>query len=408
MTPDESESMDSHCRLLANPNFEDRPYGSAERDILTLDRHVEARDEIRSWPGYEPTPLRRLRGAAHKQGLGEVWYKDEGPRFGLGSFKALGGPYGLLRLLGRAAAGESSDSTPISLERLRAGHGDLLSRTTVTCASTGNHGRSLAWGSRLLGCRCVIFVPEAMSPGRAEAMAFFGAEVVRVEGGYDEASRAARAAAAAEGWHMISDKTGGPATEQMGRDMMQGCTVLAAEILKQLPADSIPTHVFVPAGVGGLAGAVTAHLWETLGVRRPTMVIVEPEKADCLLQSARAGRPVTIEGPLDTMMLGLACREPSRLAWSILRPGAHFFLAIPDEASAETMRGLATGGGDPSIAVGESGAASMAGLACVASDAEARETLGLDSDSTAVVIATEGTTDPAVYERIVGHAPRPD
>jgi diaminopropionate ammonia-lyase len=406
MTPDGNEPTDSHWRLLANPHVEDRPYGSAERAILTLDCHADAWEEIRSWPGYAPTPLHPLRGFARELRLAAVWHKDEGPRFGLGSFKALGGPYGVVRQMGREVAGRAGESEPISLAQLRTGHGEALSRTTVTCASTGNHGRSLAWGARLLGCRCVIFVPAAMSPARAQAMVSFGADVVRVEGGYDEASHVARATAAAEGWQVISDKSEGPATEQMGRDMMQGCTVLAGEVLEQLPGDSIPTHVFVPAGVGGLAGAVTAHLWEALGERRPTMVIVESEKADCLLQSARAGHPVTLEGPLDTMMLGLACREPSPLAWSILRPGAHFFLAISDQVSAETMRRLAMEGDDPPIAVGESGAASMAGLVCVASDEEARGRLGLDADSRVVVIATEGATDPIIYERIVGHPPR--
>lgn len=404
--PDRSEWADRHWRLLANPNVVDRPYGDAEREVLTLDRHAAAREEIRTWPGYAPTPLLSLRGFARQLGLAAVWYKDEGPRFGLGSFKALGGPYGIVRLLGRELAGQAGASTSISLERLRARHRDLLTRTTVTCASTGNHGRSLAWGARLLGCKCVIFVPAEMSSRREAAMVSFGAEVVRVEGGYDEAIRAARTAAAAEGWHVISDKSEGPATEQMGRDMMQGCTVLAAEILDQLPGDSVPTHVFVPAGVGGLASAVTAHMWEALGERRPTMVIVESDQADCLLQSARAGRPVTLEGPIDTMMLGLACREPSPLAWSILRPGAHFFLAISDEIAADAMRRLAKGEEDPPIAVGESGAASMAGLTCVASDEGAREALGLDSDSVAVVIATEGATDPIIYERIVGLSPR--
>lgn len=406
--PDAKVIAGSGWRLLTNPGVEDRPYGSDERRILALERHHDAREEIGSWPGYEPTPLRRLSGCARDLDLSEIWYKDEGPRFGLGSFKALGGPYGVVRMLERAVAERTGDPTPIPLAQLASRHRGLLSRTTLTCASTGNHGRSLAWGARLLGCRCVIFVPAAMSPGRARAMAAFGAEVVRVEGGYDEASRVARATAAAEGWHVISDKSEGPETEQIGRDMMQGCTVIAAEVLEQLPGSTIPTHVFVPAGVGGLAAAVTAHLWEVLGARRPTMVIVESERADCLLRSARAGRPVTLEGPLDTMMLGLACREPSPLAWSILRPGAHSFLAISDAASADTMRRLALGGDDPSIAAGESGAASMAGLRCMAAAKNARELLRLDSDSVAVVIATEGATDPVVYERIVGHPPHRD
>jgi diaminopropionate ammonia-lyase len=405
MISDQSAGASAHWRLLANPHLEDRPYGDAEREILSLERHSAARAEIRSWPGYAPTPLHPLRRLARELGLGSVWYKDEGPRFGLGSFKALGGPYGIGRLLGREVGARTGDATPLSLQLLKTHHREFLSRVTVTCASTGNHGRSLAWAAELLGCRCVIFVPGGISPGRAKAMASYGAEVVRVDGGYDEALCLARETAATEGWHVISDKSEGLATEQMGCDMMQGCTVLIAEVLEQLPEDSIPTHVFVPAGVGGLAGAVTAHLWEALGERRPAMVIVESVEADCLLQSARAGHPVILEGPLDTMTLGLACREPSPLAWSILRPGAHFFLAISDEASAKTMRRLAVGDDDPSIAVGESGAASAAALICAATDPEAREALGLDSGSVAVVIATEGATDSIIYERIVGHAP---
>jgi diaminopropionate ammonia-lyase len=408
MIPDPGAGASAHWRLFANPHLEGRPYGDPEREILSLERHAAAREEIRSWPGYVPTPLHPLRRLARELGLTSVWYKDEGPRFGLGSFKALGGPYGTVRLLGREISERTADPRPPSLEQLKTHHEKRLSRTTVTCASTGNHGRSLAWAAGLLGCRCVIFVPGGMSSGRADAMGSYGAEVVRVDGGYDEALGFARATAETEGWYVISDKSEGRATEQVGRDMMQGCTVLIAEVLEQLAADSIPTHVFVPAGVGGLAAAVTAHLWEVLGERRPTMVVVESGRADCLLQSARAGHPVRLEGPLDTMMLGLACREPSPLAWSILRPGAHFFLAISDEAAVEAMRRLAAAGGDdPSIAVGESGAASTAALLRAASDSEARELLGLDSGSVAVVVATEGATDPIIYERIVGHPPHP-
>ena len=227
-----------------------------------------------------------------------------------------------------------------------------------------------------------------------------------MEGGYDEALRKSRDTALTEGWLVISDKSEGQATEQIGRDMMQGCTVLIAEVLEQLPPGRIPTHVFVPAGVGGLAAATTAHLWELLGDRRPKMVIVESEEADCLLRSARAGRPVTLEGPLDTIMGGLRCREPSPLAWKILRPGAHFFGAISDEASCEMMRRLGAGEGDPPIDAGESGAASPAALVSLAADPAQRRALDLSSDAAVVVVGTEGATDARIYEEIVGRPPR--
>jgi diaminopropionate ammonia-lyase len=375
------------ARLLENPHLEHRPYGDPERRIVSLERHTEAITTIRGWPGYAPTPLHPLPNLARDLGLGAIWYKDEGPRFGVGSFKALGGPYGVSRLLrreGRSPAG-----------------------LTVTCASTGNHGRALAWAASLLGCRSVIFVPRLLSQGRAEAIASYGGEVVRVEGGYDEALRESRDTALAEGWFVISDKSEGRATEQVGRDMMQGCTVLIAEVLEQLGPGRVPTHVFVPAGVGGLAAATTAHLWEVLGDRRPKMVIVESEQADCLLQSARAGRPVTLDGPLDTMMGGLRCREPSPLAWEILRPGAHFFGAISDEASCETMRRLGAGVGDPPIDAGESGVASAAALLSLAADPTQRGALGLSDEATVVLVGTEGATDARIYEQIVGRPPRP-
>ena len=402
------------ARLLENPCLERRPYGEVERGIVSLARHADALREIRGWPGYAPTPLHPLPTLASDLGLGAIWYKDEGLRFDVGSFKALGGPYGVSRLLRREVAARVGDpeAAPdpgvelLGLDGLRARYGELLAGITVTCASTGNHGRALAWAASLLGCRSVIFVPRLLSPGRAEAIASRGGEVVHVDGGYDEALRESRETATAEGWFVISDKSEGPGTEQIGRDMMQGCTVLIAEVLEQLPSSTVPTHVFVPAGVGGLAAATTAHLWESLGDRRPTMVIVESEKADCLLQSARVGRPVTLEGPLDTMMGGLRCREPSQLAWEILRPGAHFFSAISDEASAETMRRLGAGAGDPAVDVGESGAASAAALLSLAADPWHREALDLSDDAAVVVVGTEGATDARIYEEIVGRPPR--
>lgn len=408
---------------LSNPALDSGPYPDRCRAILSLERGREARSEISSWPGYRPTPLRSFPALAHELGLGGLWLKEEGPRFGLGSFKALGGPYGILRVLAREVE-RRTGSRPRSADRLAGRFRDILADLTMTCASTGNHGRSVAWGCRLLGCRCVIFVPAWVSEGRAAAIASHGAAVERVEGGYDESLARARAAAEERGWFVISDKSKGRGTEEVARDVMQGYTVLVAEALEQLEGREAepgagggaesgggpPTHVFVQAGVGGLAAAVTGHLWETFGPRRPRLVVVESERADCLRRSAIAGRPVTLEGPLDTMMGGLACAEPSPLAWEIVGPGAHFFHTISDAESVEAMRELAAPpGGDPPVALGESGAASAAGLLTAARSPEIRRRLGLGPEARRVlVIGTEGPTDQAVYERLVGHPPPED
>jgi diaminopropionate ammonia-lyase len=178
------------------------------------------------------------------------------------------------------------------------------------------------------------------------------------------------------------------------------------EVLGQLPEGTLPTHVFVQGGVGGLAASVCAHLWETLGTRRPRFIVVEPDQADCLYRSAVAGHPVAAEGDLGTIMAGLACGEPSLLAWKILEPGADAFMTITDGAAMESMRLLAGGAhGDAPLVAGESAVAGLAGLLLAAGDSDARARLGLSDDSVVLLFGTEGATDPDVYRRIVGRSP---
>lgn len=396
---------------LPNPGLDLGPYPERCRAILSLERHEEARAEISSWPGYVPTPLRSLAGLAGELGLDAVLLKEEGRRFGIGSFKALGGPYGVLRILADEVE-RRSGVRPHSVDLLAGRYADLLADETMTCASTGNHGRSVAWACGLFGCGCVIFMPDWVSEGRAAAIASHGARVELVGGGYDESLRRARAVAEERGWFVISDKSKGRGTEEVARDVMQGYTVLVAEALEGMESRAVPdaggplSHVFVQAGVGGLAAAVTAHLWERFGSERPRVVVVESDRADCLRQSAVAGRPVTLDGPIDTMMGGLACAEPSPLAWEIVGPGSHFFQTISDSDSVEAMRRLgAPPGGDPEIGVGESGAASAAGLLMAARNHEMRRLLGLEAEARVLVVATEGPTDLTVYERLVGRPP---
>ena len=335
---------------------------------------------IASWPGYAPTPLVDLPALAADLGLGRIRIKDEGGRFGLGSFKALGGAYAVERALAA-----------------RAGQGAL----TVCCATDGNHGRSVAWGAQKLGARAVIFVHETVSEARAEAIARYGAEVIRTPGNYDDSVREADRQARENGWVVVSD-TSYPGYVEIPRDVMQGYGVMVAEALEQMQG-ARPTHAFVQGGVGGLAAAVMAGLWLTADGAPPTVTVVEPETAACLLESARAGKPVAVTGDLETIMAGLACGEPSLIAWPVLAQGAAAFMAISDALAEEAMRLLAKGAGGARLTIGESGVAGLAGLICAARDPEQRAALGLGPTSDVLLIGSEGDTDPEAYARIVGH-----
>ena len=371
-------------------------------EILSDGAFEIAKREITSWPGYKETPLRELSGLAGALKLGRVFYKDEGGRFGLGSFKALGGAYAVLRLLQQQIEGKTGRQAN-AREILSGKHKDLTSAITVTCATDGNHGRSVAWGARTFGCRCVIYVHGTVSKSRVDAIASFGAEVRRVPGNYDDAVRQADHDAKANGWLIVSD-TSYEGYTKVPRDVMQGYCLMVDEALRQMPVT--PTHVFVQGGVGGLAAAVCSHLWQAFGDRRPVYVVVEPDKADCLYRSAVAGKPTVVHGALDTIMAGLACGEVSLLAWKILEPGTDAFMTVTDDAAAEMMRLLARSPyGDEPIVAGESAVAGLVGLSLAAVDTRVRESLGLKSSSVALLFGTEGATDPEVYRQIVGSAP---
>ncbi|MGE0719043.1 MAG: diaminopropionate ammonia-lyase [Alphaproteobacteria bacterium] len=376
----------------------DAPYGAAQQAVLNADAFAAAMAEISSWPGYAQAPLVSLPGLAARLGLGAVWWKDESGRFGLGSFKALGGAYAVWRLLAREIE-RRMGTRPAARDVAAGAHRDIAGTVTVTCATDGNHGRSVAWGARTFGCRCVIYIHEGVSEARRAAIAAFGADVVRTPGTYDDSVRRAAEDAAREGRFVVSD-TSYPGYLDVPRDVMQGYAVMADEALRQLPQGVRPTHAFVQAGVGGLAAAVCGHLWERLGPARPRFVVVEPDKAACLFLSARAGRPVAAEGDLDTIMAGLACGEVSLLAWDVLATGADAFMTVPDAAAIDAMRTLAAG--DPPVVAGESGAAGLAGLVAAAGDPAARRALGLDAGSVVLLFGSEGDTDPALYAELVG------
>ncbi len=386
--------------LCLNPQAsKSKPWTAQQNAILSDDGLAAARTTISNWPGYAPTPLVSLPALARKIGVASVHFKDEGSRFGLGSFKALGGAYAVARLLQSKVSEKLGRDVPIDEITGRA-HDEIVSEITVCCATDGNHGRSVAWGAQTFGCNCVIFIHATVSEGRKAAIEAYGAEVRRCKGNYDDSVREAQETATREGWFVVSD-TSYPGYMEVPKDVMQGYELMAAEAIGAL--ESPPTHIFLQTGVGGMAAAVVAHVVRTFGTDRPTIVLCDPDKSACVLESIRAGTPTAVEGDLDTLMAGLACGEVSALAWEILRDHGDAVMAVTDDLAVMAMKELACPGeGDTPIVAGESAVAGLEGLMVAMKDPEARAMLGLDAFSKVLLFGTEGDTDAALYAELVG------
>lgn len=380
--------------LFLNPHVRAGSVDPVVSSILSVADAAAALASITAWPGYQPTRLVDLPGRARAEGIARLAYKDESGRFGLKSFKALGGAYAVERFV----------ADRLGVDRAALLDGSARARSaglTVSCATDGNHGRSVAWGARLFGCRAVIYVHETVSVGRARAIESFGAEVIRVPGVYEDAVRRCAEESARLGYEVISD-TAYPGCMTAPRIVMAGYTVMVAEALDQWGKGAPPSHVFIQAGVGGLAAAVAAGLWHRYGEARPRLVVVEPERAACCFASAVAGEPTPASGDLDTICAGLACGEVSLLAWQVLERAAHAFLTVPDAAVITEMRRLARPEpGDPVVIAGESAPVGLAGLAAAVSDAGLADALKLRRDSTVLLFGSEGDTDPELYQHLI-------
>lgn len=376
------------------------PYGDVRSLVMSQAGFRAAEAEICHWPGYAPTPLVELPRLAQELGLARLSYKDESKRFALKSFKALGGAYAVFRLIQQLVT-KRTGHVPTASEILSGKHRDLVSTLTVTCATDGNHGRSVAWGAQTFGCRCVIYVHALVSESRANAIAQFGAEVVRIAGNYDDSVRHAADQAQVHGWTVVSDTTY-EGYRDIPIDVMHGYGVMAQEIVSVMDHEP-PTHVIVQAGVGAFAAAVCAVFWSAWGPWRPRFVVVEPEKAACLFDSGRAGYPVAVQGALDTVMAGLACGEVSPVAWEILEAGVNDFARISDRFALEAMKRLAKPlGKDPALVSGETGAAGLGLMLAVNQSAALRASLGLDVNARVLILGSEGDTDPDIYRQVVG------
>lgn len=367
-------------------------------EILPRIGFDQAETEIMSWEGYRPTPVFDLTGLAEKLNLQAIHYKHEAPRFGLGSFKALGGAYAVLRVLQREVS--SVAGRDVTVEEIQNGDfADQISQMTVISATDGNHGRSVAWGAKRFGARCRIYIHAEVSAFRAEALRALGAEVIRVDGDYDATVSQTRVDADENGWMIVSD-TSWPGYTQAPLDVMAGYGLMAREAARELPEP--PTHVFLQGGVGGLAASVITVFHQEWGDAAPRNIVVEPELAPCLFASAKAQALTSIKIEEETLMAGLSCGEPSQLAWDVLEKSVHGFLTIPENLVAPAVRMLATGqSGDACIEAGESAVAGLIGLICGALDQNLRGQLRLNPQSRVMIIGSEGVTDPTVFEAIM-------
>ncbi|WP_240336650.1 diaminopropionate ammonia-lyase [Tropicibacter sp. Alg240-R139] len=375
--------------------------GDAATRVLSSEDFSCAVAEITSWPGYTETPLASLDGLATELGLGAILYKHEGPRFGLGSFKALGGSYAAMRVLQRVLSEQLG--TDVTLADISAGkYRDECTKITLVSATDGNHGRSLAWGCQRLGAPCRIYIHAEVSEGRAVAMRELGAEIIRITGDYDASVALARQEAEQNGWYVVSD-TSWPGYSEPPRDVMAGYGVMTREACEAM--DQAPTHVFLQGGVGGLAASVAAGLRQYWGEHSPRVVVVEPELAACLFESAKAGAATNFAIQEETIMAGLSCGEPSPMAWEILSQEASDYLTIPDSIVAPTVRMLACPqNGETPIEAGESAVAGLAAVIAACQTADLKADLGLNDASRILLIGSEGVTDPEIYARIMeGH-----
>ncbi|WP_028255325.1 diaminopropionate ammonia-lyase [Veillonella magna] len=376
--------------------------------IMSIEEGEKARAFHQSFPQYEVTPLTELPLMADHLGLGTLFVKDESYRFGLNAFKVLGGSYSMVKYVAQKLGKDVSELTydVFTSEELRKEFG----QATFFTATDGNHGRGVAWAAKRLGQKAVIFMPKGTTETRLKNIEKEGATVTIEELNYDDCVRKAVAEAAKVDNGVVVQDTAWDGYEEIPSWIMQGYGTMALEAGDQLNEKGVmPTHIFVQAGVGSLAGAVTGYftnLYKDAPVK-PKIIVVEAQAADCLYQGALAGdgKPRIVGGDLQTIQAGLACGEPNTISWDILRNHVDVFVSAPDWVAELGMRMTAAPlKGDKPIVSGESGAVPFGTVAAIMTmDAykELRDELGLGKDSKVLCFSTEGDTDPIRYKEIV-------
>jgi diaminopropionate ammonia-lyase len=385
--------------MIINHYYNAPSYENIDK-IIRPELFEEAYDEIKRWPDYTPTPLHNLSNLAAELSIGQLLYKDESHRFGLKSFKALGGAYAVVKILKEHLCVRYPRET-ITDDDLKSGKYAIeLENITVVTATDGNHGRSVAWGAQMCGIKCKIYIHQNVSKARARAVEDLGAEVVWVKGNYDDSLHLVKRHTIENQWHIISD-TSYEGYMYIPKYVMAGYSVMTAEINLQHISNQPPTHIIIQGGVGGLAGTVCTHMAK-LWTDRPRFIVVEPYSADCLYQSAKNNSPTAVEVTTETMMAGLSCGEVSILGWNILKDNADDFITITDDLVAPAMKILANGmGNDPKIEAGESAVGGLALLLALQHDPAMAKKLDLNKNSRVLLFGTEGATDPEIYSHII-------
>lgn len=378
------------------------PEGQRVRDFLSMDACRNVSRYHQSYPQYTQTPLTSLKETAARFGLKGLYVKDESYRFGLNAFKVLGGSWAMGVYLANRLGLPLDELTyeAISSKEAHEKLGDITFITTTD----GNHGRGVAWTAQQLGFKSVVKMPKGSAQERLDNIRACGADAEILEVNYDDAVRICNQLAEENGWVMVQD-TAWEGYEDIPRDIMRGYATMAFETIAQL-GDTVPTHVFLQAGVGSLAGAVAGLLANHYGDRKPRIITVEPNKADCLFRTAEAkdGKLHFVTGHMDTIMAGLACGEPNQIGWDVLTETAEYAISCPDWVAAHGMRILGNPvGDDPKVISGESGAVT-AGLVAAVMERKPlnglRDILGLDEHSVVLCFSTEGDTDKKNYEAI--------
>jgi len=361
----------------------------------------EVRDFHKQIEGYQATPLVSLPQLAEKLGVKAILVKDESKRFGLNAFKVLGGSYALGKLL---AEHLGEDISEINLKTVSS---KLEKPLVFTTATAGNHGTGVAWAAREMGQKAVVYMPKGSAQASVDRIKGLGAECIVTDVNYDDTVRMANQTAQENGWMLVQD-TAWEGYEKIPTWISQGYMTMASEAIEQAnEMQQLPTHVFLQAGVGAMAGGVLGCLADALGSDTFKTVIAEPSAADCIYRSgtSEAGEMVNVTGDLNSIMAGLACGEPNPVTWPILKDCSQQFASVDDNVSATGMRMLGNPlKGDPAITSGESGAITAGLLNLMANHPdgiEAAKAIGLNQDSVVMLFNTEGDTNPLRYRQIV-------
>ena len=335
----------------------------------------DAYSSISKWESYTPTPLIELNKLSKELKLNKIFYKDESKRFGLKSFKALGGAY--------------------AVEKITKGNKDIV----VATATAGNHGRSVAWGAKRLGLKCKIFVSEFVSGARGQAMSDLGADVIKVKGNYEKSLIECIKKSTENDWQIVQD-VAWKDYMIVPKFTMAGYTVMMKEIVDQIKTDQI-THIILQAGVGGMAGAMVAGIAKYLK-NIPEIIVVEPDSAACVMESIKTGKIEKIDIKRESLMGGMSCGEVSLVPWEILKNSVKFCISLPDDDIAKTMKLLGNSSlSEEKIIAGENSAPGVISLITSCVDDQVKERLKLNSKSNILVIGCEGDTDEEMYQKLI-------